>query len=188
MRGRLGRGDGWITPHQSVCPCLLSFGLSLSWSLALCPAFQQCPWFFSLISLSSISPWLSVLFSLCLCSISQSLVPASVSFPFPLTHTCLSASLPPSSPPTPSQMHRDGHKVHRKRGNGLGVYRPLNARGPKPSILLFPSTFRPWSPSFPQPGPLSVSGTKAPRPSAAVGERDRPLQPFLDQLPAPSCA
>lgn len=144
-------------PHQSVCPCLslpvllcfLSFGLSLLVSSSV-SSFSAVALFFSLISLSSISPLFSVLLYLCLCSISQSLIPASVSFPFPLTHSCLSASLPPSSPPTLSQLQGNGHRVYRKRGNGLGVYRPLDVRGPKPSILPFPATFRHWSPSFPQ--------------------------------------
>lgn len=158
MRGQTGKGR-WlsypISPSVPVCLslsllCFLSFGLSLLVSSSV-SSFSAVSLFFSLISLSSIAPLFSVLFSLCLCSISQSLIPASVSFPFPLTHSCLSASLPPSSPPTPSQLQGNGHRVYRKRGHGLRVYGPLDARGPKPSILPFPSTFRHWSPSFPQP-------------------------------------
>lgn len=140
----------------------------LPWPPALCPASQHSLSF----SLSFHSLHLSVVhypfLSQDLCLLSQSLTPASVIL-----------RQPPSvcRPPPPSHPHSQVAE----EGRHAGLTRPPAARGPKPSILPFPSTLSRLEPKLPA---ALTSGTLATHP----GRRERPLQTFLDQLPAPSCA
>lgn len=135
MGGQRGRGDGRPAPsvcrsHSLLSPSLVLCSLVfLPSSLALCPASQRCLCF-SLISLSSslhrpLSSSLSVSMSLfsvacsCFCQ----------SFPFYLTHFCLSVSLSPLPLP-----HLNPEVA--EEGTDM-THRPPAVQGPKPSILAF---------------------------------------------------